>query len=440
MPEFLELVFLFGKQTTAEDLYFSDFRHSSRVTALDRGMQVPERLWSGYDLQMCYSLKSVESSSSQPDWPWSIRNCILFHSFDLEQIRSTWIVIKGNQDVKQRIQAATRDCPKRFAAFETIDRAFAQTLSIHLLLCEWSAENWRWYIKFLEKKLEALTEATMFINADVPISPMRGTEVLMKLPRTDTQKSQITQRSRMLSFPRSLHSRAPTNDNIQLDSIKENTSNRMYTNSAGIQQPRPPGRRSTAPQDPKTTTRSFDVWGQQRFFFRDLQDTQKLEESANEVVLVLNLNVNVMSQLKKYYESVFESHEMLDQLRTKCKEDVSKFDRELERIVNSLYLQILRVEALQRLLKDRKTLVSPNEIDKMHPTSANKVKLYGLLEFENTRANEFLAWQSRDSNKNMELMTKDMGILARKTKTETVSMKIITLVTLFFLPGTFISI
>lgn len=40
----------------------------------------------------------------------------------------------------------------------------------------------------------------------------------------------------------------------------------------------------------------------------------------------------------------------------------------------------------------------------------------------------------------MVLMTEDMNDVARKTKIETVSMKFITLVTLFFLPGTFISV
>lgn len=40
----------------------------------------------------------------------------------------------------------------------------------------------------------------------------------------------------------------------------------------------------------------------------------------------------------------------------------------------------------------------------------------------------------------MIFMTKDMNEIARKTKIETVSMKVITLVTLFFLPGTFISV
>lgn len=40
----------------------------------------------------------------------------------------------------------------------------------------------------------------------------------------------------------------------------------------------------------------------------------------------------------------------------------------------------------------------------------------------------------------MESLTHDMSAVAHKTKSETVSMKIITLVTLFFLPGTFISV
>ena len=40
----------------------------------------------------------------------------------------------------------------------------------------------------------------------------------------------------------------------------------------------------------------------------------------------------------------------------------------------------------------------------------------------------------------MEKVTHEMSLIARETKTETVSMKIITLVTLFFLPGTFVAV
>ena len=62
-------------------------------------------------------------------------------------------------------------------------------------------------------------------------------------------------------------------------------------------------------------------------------------------------------------------------------------------------------------------------------------------------ANRSLASEAQFSASNVEAMTwrmhnltKSMHEIADKTKQETVSMRIITLVTLFFLPGTFISV
>lgn len=51
-----------------------------------------------------------------------------------------------------------------------------------------------------------------------------------------------------------------------------------------------------------------------------------------------------------------------------------------------------------------------------------------------------LAEKAQQSAAKMEVMTEKMHEIAVKTKKETVSMRIITLVTLFFLPGTFISV
>ena len=56
------------------------------------------------------------------------------------------------------------------------------------------------------------------------------------------------------------------------------------------------------------------------------------------------------------------------------------------------------------------------------------------------KANQSMAMQARLSAYNTETMTLDMHEIAKKTKLETISMRIITLVTLFFLPGTFISV
>ena len=67
-------------------------------------------------------------------------------------------------------------------------------------------------------------------------------------------------------------------------------------------------------------------------------------------------------------------------------------------------------------------------------------QLYGILQFQNMEANRALAEKAQLSALRMEEMTHEMQVIAHKTKAETVSMRIITLVTLFFLPGTFISV
>jgi hypothetical protein len=56
------------------------------------------------------------------------------------------------------------------------------------------------------------------------------------------------------------------------------------------------------------------------------------------------------------------------------------------------------------------------------------------------KASTMLAEKAQQSAVKLESMTEKMYDIADKTKQETVSMRIITLVTLFFLPGTFISV
>ena len=62
------------------------------------------------------------------------------------------------------------------------------------------------------------------------------------------------------------------------------------------------------------------------------------------------------------------------------------------------------------------------------------------MDFQNVQSSKMLASHSNASSLNMESMTVEMSDMARKTKTETVSMKVITLVTLSFLPATFSSV
>lgn len=64
----------------------------------------------------------------------------------------------------------------------------------------------------------------------------------------------------------------------------------------------------------------------------------------------------------------------------------------------------------------------------------------GILEYKSIQANEYFAKKSQQSADNMEIMTRKMRVTAEKTERETVSMRVITSVTLFFLPATFLAV
>ncbi len=75
------------------------------------------------------------------------------------------------------------------------------------------------------------------------------------------------------------------------------------------------------------------------------------------------------------------------------------------------------------------------------------MKLTGILDYQNVKMNmeiaqkaQFSAEKAQVSADNMEKMTAHMQRIAAKTEQETVSMKVVTYVTLFFLPGTFVSV
>ncbi|CAN9101249.1 unnamed protein product [Alternaria alternata] len=114
------------------------------------------------------------------------------------------------------------------------------------------------------------------------------------------------------------------------------------------------------------------------FTFRNLQDIQYIEEKAQEAMLVLKLNTEVLEQLRMHYNDLTNHEEF------------------------------------------------PQEVS-------------GILQHRSSKASEFYAKESRESAARMETMTLKMQDLAMKTKQETVSMRVITTVTLFFLPATFIA-
>lgn len=358
MPEFLDFLFVFGEQIPTQDPYCSGFHQCTRPSDSEPGLEDSSRSWRGADLQLCYSLQSVEPSPFQEDWPWSIRHCAVHHTFDAESARSTWVVIKGDDSICKRIQSVTGEKGlAEFSSFDSIDKAFAAALATHCIICDWSSEHWRLYIRFLEQGFDALTDEAKIVNADVPSSTFSDADRLMTLPRSETQETIQTRRSRVFSW-KSTQTQSQATEHIPLSPTVRKTPPRIYTNASGKKQPLPPAKRI---QTPKTqcspNTRLEDEYGQQQFSFRDLQKVNQIEDCVNNCVLVLKLNINVVTQLKDYYLSLMRSDELPQEIRQKCTREVTRFERRIDAIVRDFQLQITRAEGLLRLLADRKALV-----------------------------------------------------------------------------------
>lgn len=355
MPEFVDLILPLGERIMAQDFFSNSFYQHTRLSDNARGLVVPERAWSGRDFQICYSLKSVERSEVQTDWPWSVRHCATHHAFDIENVRSTWIVVKGNRVLKDRITSATSvRAPPEFSSYDNIENAFAAALSTHMIIVDWSAENWRWYINFLEDKFREITEGAISTDADIPLSPKEAEDVFALGPRTNTQNTNQTRKSRSFSFRSAVH-KANT-----MPSVAETLPPQQFQINprSGKKQPLPPGLITTSPEGSRPQVVQHDIYGQPMFRFRHLQDIQDFEESANETVLVLKLNMSICKQVAAFYRSLFENKELPHTTLDKCQESMLRFERRMRGVISHMDSQILRVEGLLRLIADRKTLVS----------------------------------------------------------------------------------
>jgi hypothetical protein len=92
--------------------------------------------------------------------------------------------------------------------------------------------------------------------------------------------------------------------------------------------------------------------------FKNLQMVQYFEEKANEVSPVLEANIDILTELKEHYQSILKSGDCPDDLKAGCQREFAQFEKRINSIITDLQRQRSRTQLLQRLLSDRKGLVS----------------------------------------------------------------------------------
>ena len=164
MPSYLDFISAFGAQSEARGLRFNAFREQICLSDPPRAPQIVDLGRSGRQYQISYNLKGVaclsDYGTAENLRQWSIRQAAFHHQFDVVYGTTLWIVTKGDLEIKDRVQAMTGDSGHpEDKNFETLEDSFRSSLAAHLLYGQWSLEEWRWYIEWLEDRVEQVVSS-----------------------------------------------------------------------------------------------------------------------------------------------------------------------------------------------------------------------------------------------------------------------------------------
>ncbi|EXJ92076.1 hypothetical protein A1O3_00626 [Capronia epimyces CBS 606.96] len=417
LPPFLEFLFAFGMQLRAVDFQFSGFREDNRIEAsLNRG-RLPELGRSGKDFQICYNLKTFEYKAGIA-WPWSSRQTVIWHSFDVENGHASWMAIKANDIIRDRLkEVSDMSLSQDKDIYTSIPKMFVNTLTCHTAVIEWSGEGWRRYISFLEEQLQSLKRRAVVdrvtrVAAPVPCAespPSTGIPMANLAPnRTWTLLSAATDASTA-----NVHATVPTGPQQPQEPLPE---------SIAIDIPEELQEPANLPPDFDPKHQGAELEEDQTVYrIEELQDAQAFEGMVNETCLVLKSNFPVLAQIEAFFRDLPESTDLEPALRNCMRANMPRFLKRIQAVRSDLQMHLDRIETISKAITECKNL------------------LYGIVEYQSMQANKMFAAEARCSALRMEQMTKEMKALTLKTTLETVLMRIITVVTVFFLPATFVS-
>lgn len=135
--------------------------------------------------------------------------------------------------------------------------------------------------------------------------------------------------------------------------------------------------------------------------------------------MVMEANTDVLTSIRRFYERLLDNPDFT--LGDKCRGDVFAFAAQIDDMIYDSKMQIARAKVLVRITGDRKNLV----LQHLQTQAAEKM--------------ENLTTSQASASDRMERLTVSMHKIGALAQKEAVAMRIITVVTLVYLPATFVS-
>ncbi|KAK5626558.1 hypothetical protein RRF57_002273 [Xylaria bambusicola] len=443
MAQFLDVVLYFGTfpgLNVPTAFHHCVFRHELFNEPVDASrFSIPQLGRSGMEIKHCYNLWAVEKSDSTHGKraPWEIRQAGLYHSFDLLNGKATWVHLKANKVLERRITEAYTS-PECLEAgdIQTVQGSFSATLMTHLIVFEWCGENWRQYLNHWECELERILTTIrnapihkverMLVDVNSNIADILGSPAQPLSIAPTARIGTISSLPTSWNSPRGATFKSNSSTLLQTSFVEKHViSGRdessqptapqpMHQNFSPLQSPITPNDQRDPGKDP------FQVFDD--FKYKDLQHLHFIGSKLHEADMIMKLDADILLEIVKYFKDFVNDLRTPHTLRDGCQGVLSKFVQRTNGIMRELQAERTRISTLITLLNDGKALFD------------------AITQFRNMELNRLSSARMEMMTKDMHQSTLQMENIAGKTEKETSSMHIITLVTLLFLPGTFVAV
>lgn len=429
-PTFLEILVSFGDQDEPVDACLSQFQPGSTISAQPPPPSYNFLDRSGRELWYSMLLRAPEPAAPGASWPWAIRQVAVYHSFDVETGRSFWINVKGNNLLQKRIRedttdfytSATRQASEPGASFQT-------TLDILLIYLTWVEDQWRWAVRDFDERVREYT--TKGKVAPIVREP-HFTKLQVRPARVHSNMSKASDRKLPVKTPTSSSyfpdlpekSRFSLRTSGFLRQMKLPTIEECFRSGQNYE-------KAEEVQDMNVLTEKLVL---EMFNYEDLQNLNILGGRIEEAILTIKLSIGVLADITSFYESLIPCADPVPAAFKTCHSCMPNFVGRVVAIERRLETRQSQLESIYRKLDEGRRLVRAFLAwSFLGVTYLDRLQFENMLQYRGLQVSRIFAEHGHESSKSMES-------IAKKTAQETVSMHIVTILTLLFLPGTFVAV
>lgn len=268
----------------------------------------------------------------------------------------------------------------------TVTDSFIASLETQLLGFSWCTEGWTTHISGLEQQIRRMSQKVSGIpmpsGEKTLVKRITGLEKLRdQLPRQNTDKSHHQYGSYLRHWIRSLF--GEDNDissaalpNIPMENIPDASKAVGESMMEKIER-----------------TAAEQVGAMHEFPFDGLQEIHSACTKLREAKLVMQLNAQVLREVREHYQAAFESEDMIQDIKKSCAIAHGSFQHRIKYLEKLLMLECMRIDTLTQVAGDGNGLVSSKMSAAFLTVSLMKILSMDLsCSFKAARSANCLPW------------------------------------------------